>query len=110
MRDEVEFQFEREISVYRGPKNVERINMIRKGNLKTLCQIITSVKLVDSDGKKLSRSDFIFSDSVCLEDMWDIEGTPWYYDQESVVYFLPATECHYSLLYFRPCIEDQLIK
>lgn len=57
-----------------------------------LCQIITNIKLIGIDGKRLSKLDFIFRDLDDPKDAFDVKSAPWYYDREGVVYALPTME------------------
>lgn len=73
MRGNTEFQFERDISLYRDPDDSDMINLILKGDSATLLQIITSIKFVGFDERKPSQSNFVFGNTVCLKNMRSIE-------------------------------------
>lgn len=101
-----ELYFKGDLSLYRDPNVSDRINLIQQGDPMTLRRIITSIKFVDSDGRRLHHPHFVFDDTVNLEVTKGMELSPWYYNQKGVVYALPLLEYHHSLLYFRNCTED----
>lgn len=84
--------------------------MIWEGDPVTLCQIITTTQFTSSDGGRLHNPQFIFGDAVEFEDIKGTESSPWYYDREGMVYTLSPLECHHSLLYFKTCMEEWLMR
>lgn len=78
MRGETEFQFEWEILLYRKLQEVERVELNSIGSAQMLCQVTANIRLVDIDGRKLSKPDYIFGDAVHLQDALDVEVIPWY--------------------------------
>lgn len=75
-----------------------------------LCQIITNIKLIGIDGKRLSKLDFIFRDLDDPKDAFDVKSAPWYYDREGVVYALPTMEHQNLMLYLRHCTEEWVME
>lgn len=103
-------QFKGDISLCKDLENADMINLIWQDDSNTLHQIITTIRFVDYDRKRLHSSQFIFGDVVKFGGTQDIEPTSWYYDRKWVVHTLFPLECHNSLLYFKPYTEERLMK
>lgn len=80
MGGEKEFRFEGKVSLYREPKDVERIDLMKKGSGQVHCQIIANIRLISIDERKLFKPDYIFGDAVDPKYVLDVEDTPWYYE------------------------------
>lgn len=107
MSGEIKFQFKEDFTLYQDPNDNEKStclisNLITKGNLQALREIIMNIYMIGTDRGILFNPKFIFGDAINTM----VEACSQYNGKEGAIYALPNIEHYYPLYYLKPYIEN----